>query len=108
VAHRLGQFIDPIAEARAVLPKLLERRDHLGDLLLTQDRQLQIKEFPALGEAIVSSLRREDQDDQIDGRQRRCARQQCKGRLVERAITKGRGEAVQTHQPTTQTVSAAM
>jgi hypothetical protein len=79
LGHRLGQFIDPIAQVRAVLPKLLEQRDHLGDLLLTQDRQLQIKEFPALGKAIVSSLRREDQDDQIKGRQRRCARQPCKG-----------------------------
>ena len=86
MVHRLGQFIDPIAQVRAVLPKLLEQRDHLGDLLLTQDRQLQIKEFPALGKAIVSSLRREDQDDQIEGRQRRCARQPCKGRRVERAM----------------------
>ena len=66
MGHRLCQFIDPIAEVRAVLPKPLEQRDHLGDLLLTQDRQLQTKEFPALGKAIVSSLRREDQDDQID------------------------------------------
>jgi hypothetical protein len=36
--------------------------------LLTQDRQLQIEEFPALGKALVSDLRREDQDDQIKGR----------------------------------------
>ena len=46
MGRRLGQSIHPIAQVRAVLPKLLEQRDHLGDLLLTQDRQLQIKEFP--------------------------------------------------------------
>jgi hypothetical protein len=36
LGHRFGQFIDSIAEVRAVLPKFLEQRDHLGDLFLTQ------------------------------------------------------------------------
>jgi hypothetical protein len=39
-----------------------------GDLLLAQDRQLQIEQLAALGKAIVSSLRGEDQYDQIEGR----------------------------------------
>ena len=42
--------------------------DHLGDFLFAQDRQLQIEQFAALGKAIVSALRGEDQYDQIEGR----------------------------------------
>ncbi len=89
--------IDPIAKVWAILAKLLEQRDHLGDLLLAQDRQLQIEEFAALGQPIVPSLRGEDQYDQIEGRYRRCARQPYKGRRIGRAIAKREGEAVQAH-----------
>ena len=46
--HDLGQLIDPVVNMRTVLPKFLDQRDHLGDLLFTQDGQLKIEEFPAL------------------------------------------------------------
>ena len=67
-SHRFGQFIDPIVKVRAILAKLLKQCDHLGDFLFAQDRQLQIEQFAALGKAIVSALRGEDQYDQIEGR----------------------------------------
>jgi hypothetical protein len=47
-SHRFGQFIDPIVKVRAILAKLLEQCDHLGDFLFAQDRQLQIEQFAAL------------------------------------------------------------
>jgi hypothetical protein len=55
-SHHFGQFIDPIVNVRAVVAKLLKQCDHLGDLLLAQDRQLHIEQLAALGKAIVSSL----------------------------------------------------
>jgi hypothetical protein len=64
VDHRLR----PIVEVWAVVAKLLEQRDHFGDLLLAQDRQFQIEQLAALGKAIVASLRGENQYDQIEGR----------------------------------------
>ena len=66
LSHHFGQFIDPIVEVWAVVAELLKQCDHLGDLLLAQDRQLQIKQFAVLGKAIVASLRGEDQYDQIE------------------------------------------
>jgi hypothetical protein len=56
-SHHFGQFIDPIVEVRAIAAKLLKQCDHLGDLLLGQNRQLQIEQFVALGKAILSYLR---------------------------------------------------
>jgi hypothetical protein len=67
-SHRIGQFIDPIVKVRAILAKLLKQCDHFGDFLFAQDRQLQIEQFAALGKAIVSALRCEDQYDEIEGR----------------------------------------
>ena len=68
MSHHFGQFVDPIVKVRAIVAKLLKQCDHLGDLLLAQDGQLQIEKLAALGKAIVSSLRGEDQYDQIEGR----------------------------------------
>ena len=39
-SHHFGHFVDPIVKVRAIVAKLLKQCDHLGDLLLTQDRQL--------------------------------------------------------------------
>src|SRR5208337_1143522 len=108
LGHRFGQFIDPIVEVRAVLAKLLEQGDHLGDILLTQDRQLQIEGFPTLCKASVSSLRREDQDDQIEGRQRRCAPSHAKGGGSSARNPRAAARPFKLTQPTTKTVSAAM
>ena len=68
MSHHFGQFVDPIVKVRTIVAKLLKQCDHLGDLLLAQDGQLQIEQLAALGKEIVSSLRCEDQYDQIEGR----------------------------------------
>jgi len=39
-SHHFGEFIDPILKVRAIVAKLFKQCDHLGDLLLAQDRQL--------------------------------------------------------------------
>jgi hypothetical protein len=68
LSHPVGQFIYAIEKVRTIATKLLKQCDHLGDLLLAQDRQLQIEEPEAFRKAVVPSLRREDQYDQIEGR----------------------------------------
>src|SRR3954454_20351253 len=88
LSHGIGLLVSSVRDKRYITSEFFEKLDHLGRLLLAEQRKFQGQLFAQFCQFIVSLLRGINQNNHIEGCQRECHAQTVKGRRIECSIGK--------------------